>query len=103
METEITGIQAMQLAKEISKIPDAFFTVAFFPYSRAKGEVSKELKIKERCKFRAQLPNEQFSIDSENFFLFLDSDGEPRMCYRILIRWMGFPHDNYKLHKVNWL
>jgi hypothetical protein len=25
------------------------------------------------------------------------------MCYRILIRFMGFPQDGYKLHKINWL
>jgi hypothetical protein len=25
------------------------------------------------------------------------------MCYRILIRYMGFPQDGFKLHKINWL
>lgn len=43
------------------------------------------------------------SIDSDNLFLFTDNNGEPKMCYRILIRYMGFPQDGFKLHKIDWL
>ena len=102
MET-ITGIQAMQWAKEISKLPQGCFTISFFPCSTKKGEASSKLMTKTGCKFRAQLPQERFSIDSDNFFLFTDADGEPKMCYRILLRYMGFPNDNFQLHKVDWL
>ena len=99
----LDGIEALRLAKEISKIPDGCFTICFYPYSRIKGEASTKLTVKEQCKFRAQLPHERFQIDSENYFLFSDSDGNPKTCYRILIRYMGFPHDNFKLHKLKWL
>ena len=91
---------AMRWAKELSKLPDGGFTIAFFPYSRQKNEASSTLTIKENCKYRSQLPQERFSIDSDNFFLFNDAAGEPKMCYRILIRYMGFPQDGYKLHKI---
>ncbi|MDR2917625.1 MAG: hypothetical protein LBV74_22770 [Tannerella sp.] len=94
--------KAMNWAKEISKLPDGCFTIAFFPYSRQKNEASDKLVVKEKCKYRSQLPKEQFSIDSDNFYLFTDSDGEPKMCYKILIRYMGFPQDGYKLHKIIW-
>ena len=103
METTMTGIVALQWAKEISKLPNGCFTIAFFPYSRQKGEASGKLAVKEGCTFRTQLPEERFSIDSENFFLFNDGNGNPKMCYRILIRYMGFPQDGYKLHKIDWL
>ncbi len=103
MEMTMTGIQAMQWAKEISKLPDGCFTIAFFPCSRHKGEASATLTVKEGCRWRTQLPEERFSIDSDNFFLFTDADGEPKMCYRILIRYMGFPQDGFKLHKIDWL
>ena len=93
---------AMNWAKEISKLPDGCFTIAFFPYSRQKNQASDKLVIKEGCKYRAQLPQEQFNIDSDNFFLFSDANGEPKMCYKILIRYMGFPQDGYKLHKIIW-
>lgn len=103
METEMTGIQAMQWAREISKLPDGCFTIAFYPCSRSKGIAIPELNVKEGCKWRIQLPEERFSVDSDNLFLFSDSNGEPKMCYSILIRFMGFPQDGYKLHKINWL
>ena len=100
---EIDGITALQNAREISKLPDGYFTVAFFPYSRSKGEAGAQLVVKEHCKYRTQLPHERFSVDSENYLLFTDANGDPKMCYRILIRFMAFPQDGYKLHKINWL
>lgn len=99
----INGLDAMRWAREISKLPTGSFTIAFYPYSQSKGKASNRLEVKEGCKFRAQLPNERFSIDSENFFLFTDKHGSPKSCYKILIRYMGFPQDDFKLHKINWL
>lgn len=103
MEIKLSGIQAMQWAKEMSKLPDANFTIAFFPCSRQRGVAIPKLTIKEGCKWRTQLPEERFSIDSDNLFLFTDNNGEPKMCYRILIRYMGSPQDGFKLHKIDWL
>lgn len=100
---EIDGISAMQWAREISKLPQGYFTLCFFPYSRTLGKVGETLVVKEHCKYRTQLPQDRFSVGSENYFLFTDENGEPKMCYRILIRYMGFPQDGYKLHKINWL
>ena len=97
------GADALRWAREISKLPEGCFTIAFFRYSRQRGLASKKLEVKEGCKWRTQLPSEQFAVDSENLFLFSDDKGEPKMCYSILIRYMGFPQDNYKLHKIDWL
>lgn len=105
--TEVTktlnGIDAIRLAKEISKLPDGCFSIAFYSYNKTKAQAGKTLTVKERCRFRTQLPNERFQVDSDNYFLFSDENGDPKTCYRILIRFMGFPHDNFKLHKINWL
>lgn len=103
MDVEITGTQALQLAREISKVPQGSFTVAFFPYSRTKGTASGKLTVKERCKVREQLPEDIFSVGSDNYFLFTDGNGQPRMCYKYLIRYMAFPHDGFKLHKIKWI
>ena len=100
---DINGVDALRLAKEISKLPDGCFTIAFFSYNKTKGRANGKMIVKEKCKHRAQLPQERFQVDSDNFFLFSDEKGEPKACYRILIRYMGFPHDNFKLHKINWL
>ena len=77
----MNGVDALRWAKEISKIPEGRFDIAFFPYSRQKGAASSTLKVKKGCKFRAQLPHERFSIDGDNLFLFEDADGNPKMCY----------------------
>ena len=99
----IKGTTAMQWAKEISKLPEGCFTVAFFPCSRKKEVATPKLTIKKGCKWRTQLPKEIFDVDGDNLFLFTDADGEPRMCYKILIRFMAFPNDGFKLHKIDWL
>ncbi|MCW3784926.1 hypothetical protein [Plebeiibacterium sediminum] len=96
----IKVIDAIRLAKEISKIPDGRFTIGFFPYNRTTGKASAKLRTIEGCKVRAQLSRERFSIDGDNFFLFEDSDGNPKTCYQALIRFMGFPDDNYQPRKV---
>lgn len=100
---EMDGISAMQWAREISKLPEGDFTLVFFPYSRKRGEASDKPVIKEHCKWRTQMPEEKMDIASDNLLLFTDGDGEPRMCYRILIRYMAFSQDGYILHKINWL
>lgn len=105
METtdELNGFEAIRLAKEISKLPDGCFTIAFFPYNKTKGMAGKKMVVRERCRWRKQLPKERFHVDSDNYFLFEDEHGNPKTCYRILIRYMGFPHDDFKLHKIKWL
>lgn len=97
---ELNGVDALRIAKEISQVPDMTFTIAFYPYSRAKGEASAKLTVKQGCTARKQLPEDKFGIDSENFFLFTDNKGNPKACYKILIRYMGFPQDNFKLRKT---
>ena len=99
----ISGIEAIKLAQEVSKVPDGTFTLAFYRHNRATGETSPQLKVLEGCKTRSQMPREQWEIDGDNYFLFQDSEGNPKTAYRILVRYMGFPDDNFKLRKVKWI
>lgn len=99
----IDGIDALRLATEISKLPDGCFTIGFFKYNSSKDQASDKLTILERCQTRTQLPQDIFSRDSENFFLFQDEEGNPKTAYRILIRFIGFPDDGFELRKINWL
>ena len=100
---EMCGIDALQWAREISKLPEGHFTLCFFPYSRSRGEAGARLVVKERFKWRTQLPGERFAAAGENYLLFPDADGNPKMCYCILVRYISFANDGYKLHKINWL
>lgn len=100
---EIGGMAAMMWARELSRLPHGDFTLVFFPYSRERGEADHRLVTKEHCKWRPQMHLRKMDIDSDNLLCFTDQDGKPRACWRILIRYMAFSQDGYKLHKINWL
>ena len=104
-EKEITlkGPQALQLAHQLSKLPAGDFHIVFFPLSRAREDASPRLRTILHCKWRTQLPNEAFDISPENFFLFTDHAGNPKKCYRYLIRFLAFPTDGYVMHPITWL
>ena len=103
MDDTISGALAMQWAREISKVPEGTFTIAFYQYSRSRNVVSNVLTVRKGCEYRKQMPKDSLSIDSENLFLFTDRNGEPKMCYRILVRYIAFPNDGFKMHKIDWL
>lgn len=79
------------------------FTLSFFPFSRKKPGADKvSLKTYEHCTCRKPLPKDKFDIDGKHFFLFLNEDDEPKSCYRVLIRYIAFSTDGYKLKRVIW-
>ena len=51
---------------------------------------------------RLPLPHDKFDIDGKHFFLFTTDDDKPRACYRVLIRYIGFSDENFKLYRVLW-
>lgn len=99
----IKGSVALQKAEVLSKAGGTF-NLAFFPYSRTKkpGASSVPLKMFSGCTMRKPLPHDKFDIDGKNYFLFLTSDGQPRSCYRALIRAIGFSDEDNKLYRVRW-
>lgn len=98
----INGIDAINLAEEVSKLPDGTFKIAFYPCNLATGNASAQLEIKEGCKTRKQLPHEKWTEDGDNYFLFMDSNGEPKGCHKVLLRFIGFPNDDFQLRKIDW-
>ncbi|MGM9763351.1 MAG: hypothetical protein ACI3ZQ_04965 [Candidatus Cryptobacteroides sp.] len=102
MET-IRGIDAVAMADTVSKM-GGDFTVGFYPFSRKKKSTAmlQELSFHKHCKCRKPLPHDKFDVDGKNFFLFLDEDDQPKACYRVLIRFIAFSTEGYKLKKVIW-
>lgn len=101
MET-IKGTDAIAMAETVSKA-GGDFSLSFFPFSRKK-KMPEKLKMKtyERCVCRKPLPKDKFDIDGKHFFLFLNANDEPKSCYRVLIRYMAFSTDGYKLKRIIW-
>lgn len=101
MET-IKGIDAITMAETVSKT-GGDFTLSFFPFSRKrKPEGEVHLRTYERCTCRRPLPHDKFDIDGKHFFLFLTADNKPKACYRVLIKYIAFSTDGYKLKRVIW-
>jgi len=99
MET-ISGYKALKALADITRAGETF-TIAFFKYSRVKREASPKLRTISGCWCRSQMPHEKWDIDGDNYFLFECAEG-PKACYKYLIRYIGFPGDNYTLKKVKW-
>ena len=99
----VTGlvIDAIRKMQSVCRLPGGCFTIAFHKYNRTKGEASPRLEVREGCTTRPQLPQDVFQISSDNFFLFQDKEGDPKTCWRVLLRFVGFPPE-FKLQKVNW-
>lgn len=97
------GIAALKRAELLSKLGGSF-CLSFFPYSRKKPTKEENTKLKtfKGCTMRLPLPHEKFDIDGKHFFLFTTGDDKPRTCYRVLIRYIGFSDENFKLYRVNW-
>lgn len=98
----LKGVRALEWAREISKVPEGCFTIAFYTYNRKKRMAGTTLRVLDGCKARKALPDDIFSVGSDNYFLFRDKNGNNKMCYKILIRYMGFPHDGFTLRKIEW-
>ena len=98
----IRGTDAISMAETVTKT-GGDFTLGFFPFSRKKPVAGKvQLKICGHCTCRKPLPHDRFDIDGKHFFLFLDEDQQPKACYRVLIRYIAFSTDGYKLKRVIW-
>ena len=102
MET-IKGIDALKRAETLSKVGGSF-SISFFPFSRKKRAVEQNAQLVtfQNCTMRLPLPHDRFDIDGKHFFLFTTQDEKPRTCYRVLIRYIGFSDDNFKLYRVLW-
>ena len=98
----IRGTDAVAMAESVSRMGGDFL-ISFFPFSRQKKPEGKvALKTFGHCTCRKPLPHDKFDIDGKNFFLFLNENDEPKACYRVLIRYMAFSKDGYKLKRVIW-
>lgn len=99
---QISGTEALKRAEYISRTGGSFH-LYFFPYSRKSANPETvSLKVMENCICRTPLPHDRFDIDGKNYFLFSNAEGQPKACYRVLIRYIAFSDEEYKLKKVIW-
>ena len=97
----ISGIEAIRRARNLKYVPGAAFTLIHLTCNFNTGKCGETVKY-ERCRVRPALKEDTFQLDSDMYFTYEDLDtGVPKMCFKKLMRYIGFPPD-YELLKINW-
>jgi hypothetical protein len=102
MEYEtITGAEALDRMRRLRLINDATFMLMHLSCDLKTRECGEMIKH-DRCRLRGSLPERTFKINVDHYLPYEDLDtGEPKMCFKKLIRYVAFPPD-YEILKVTW-
>jgi hypothetical protein len=99
MET-ISGHEAIARMRQLKHDDKTCFEMHHLTYNSATG-ITKGLRVVKKARLRPSLPEDKFLLDSDLYLPYTDLElHEPRMCFKILIRYVAFPPD-FKLKKVN--
>ena len=97
----ISGTEAIRRARNLKYIPGAFFVLIHLTCNLKTKKCGETAKT-ERCRVRPSLKEDTFQLDGDMYFTYEDlSTGEPKMCFKRLMRFIGFPPD-YELLKIDW-
>ena len=97
----MSGTEAIQRMRELSKVPCALFKLVHLTYDRKRSK-SNGKRIINKCVLRPSLPEDIFDVDSDHYLPYKDVENDkPGQCFKILIRFVGFPPD-FALIKINW-
>lgn len=92
---------AMARMQQLRHKDKLWFTLHHLTWNERTQETNG-MRVVERARLRPALPDEPFSRQADMYLPYIDLDkDEPRLCYRLLIRYVAFPPD-FKLLKVNW-
>jgi hypothetical protein len=103
METQktISGTEAIRRARNLKHVPEASFTLIHLTCHLKTNDDCKTSKH-ERCRIRPSLKEDTFQLDGDMYFTYEDMDtGDPRMCFKRLMRYIAFP-PRYELLKIDW-
>ena len=100
-QSAISGTEAIRRARNLKYVPGASFTLIHLSCNFKTKECGKTVKH-ERCRVRPALREDTFQLDGDLYFTYEDLDtGEPKMCFKRLMRYIGFP-PQYELQKIDW-
>jgi len=100
-QTVISGAEAIRRARNLKYVSGASFTLIHLTCNMKKRECGEVVK-NERCRVRPALKEDTFQLDGDLYFTYEDMEtGDPKMCFKRLMRYIGFPPD-YELLKIDW-
>jgi len=97
----ISGSEAIRRARNLKYVHGAGFALIHLTCNFKTKKCGETVKA-ERCRVRPALKEDTFQLDGDLYFTYEDTDtGEPKMCFKRLMRYIAFPPD-YKLLKIDW-
>ena len=101
MEKTITGAEAFTRIRNLKLIPGATFSIIFITCDLARNEYGQIRKY-EQCRIRPAMKSEGLSVNSDHYLYFENiENGDPRQCFKKLIRKIALPPTNEWL-TVKW-
>jgi hypothetical protein len=87
----ISGTETIRRARNLKYVPGASFTLIHLTCNFKTKDFGQAVKC-ERCRVRPALREDTFQLDGDLYFTYEDLDtGEPKMCFKRLMRYIGFP------------
>ena len=100
-EMTISGSEAINRARNLKYVSGSYFALLHLTCNMKTSECGT-LRKYERCRVRPALKEDTFRMDGDMYFPFEDLDtGDPKMCFKKLMRFIAFPPD-YVLLKIDW-
>jgi hypothetical protein len=97
----ISGTEAIRRARNLKFVSGAFFTLIHLTCNLKAKECGALVKV-ERCRVRPSLREDTFQLDGDLYFPYEDLEtNQPKMCFKKLMRYIGFPPD-HELLKIDW-
>lgn len=102
MERIITGPEAIDRMRQLKLLPQARFGIKFITCDLNRPEKTGKVRVYTSCRIRPARRNEGLSVNSDHYLYFSDEEtGEPRQCFKKLIRAVCFP-PSYIWYEVKW-
>ena len=97
----ISGAEAIERMRRLKLIPNAKFGMVFYTCDLSRHEHG-DVRRYELCRLRAARRDEGLNVSTDHYLFFEDTEtGEPRQCFKKLIRKVCFPPSNEWLD-VKW-
>jgi hypothetical protein len=97
----ISGAEAIARMRQLRHDEHSYFEMHHLTYD-INREKTDGMHAVLHARLRPSLPDDLFKTDSDLYLPYTDLDtGEPRMCFKRLIRLVAFPPD-FELMKVDW-
>jgi hypothetical protein len=102
MERIITGAEAIERMRMYKMVAGATFAIRFITCDLNRPEKTGQVRVYSSCRIRPARRSEGLSVNSDHYLYFSDEEtGEPRQCFKKLIRAVCFsPSDIW--YEVKW-